>query len=104
MRLLLEIDRWAYEYFCLSEDEIILIEDMIERVLPAVQPHQGSFPDLWKAPTELERCAYATTLVRSVNDWMQSGTRLHAQLSKQRNADIGVLRLNINGTDQQDKI
>ena len=50
--LLSEIDKWAYEYFCLSHDEVILIEDMIDRIIPAVQPHQGSFPELWKAPTE----------------------------------------------------
>ncbi|HEX4757308.1 MAG TPA: N-6 DNA methylase [Terracidiphilus sp.] len=98
--LLSEIDRWAYEYFCLSQDEIILIEDLIERILPAVQPHQGSFPDLWKAPTEPERRAYATTLIRSVGDWLQNATRLHAQLEA-KNADLGVLRLSLNGTDQQ---
>lgn len=96
---LTEIDKWAYEYFCLSEDEIILIEDMIERILPAVQPHQGSFPDLWKPPTEHERQEYAATLVRSVDDWLQDGNHLRARLET-KNADIGVLRLTIDGTDQ----
>jgi hypothetical protein len=98
--LLSEIDRWAYEYFCLSQDEIILIEDMIERILPAVQPHQGSFPELWKAPTEPERREYAATLVRGVNVWLQTGTRLHASLEA-RNEDLGVLRLSLTGEDQQ---
>lgn len=92
-----EIDKWAYEYFCLSEDEIILIEDMIERILPAVQPHQGSFPDLWKSPTEAERREYAMTLIRSVNDWLQAGNHIRASLEA-KNADIGVLRLVLNGT------
>jgi hypothetical protein len=98
--LLSEIDRLAYEYFCLSQDEIILIEDLIERVLPAVQPHQGSFPDLWKEPTEAERSAYAATLLRSVGDWMQYGNRIHARLEA-HNADLGVMRLSLDGTDQQ---
>jgi hypothetical protein len=93
-----EIDKWTYEYFCLSGDEVILIEDMIERILPAVQPHQGSFPDLWKPPTELERQEYAATLVRSVDDWLQDGNHLHASLEA-KNADIGVLRLALNGSD-----
>jgi hypothetical protein len=95
-----EIDKWAFEYFCLSHDEIILIEDTIERILPAVQPHQGSFPDLWKPPTELERREYAATLVRSVDDWLQSGIHLHASLEA-KNADLGVLRLALNGADQR---
>jgi hypothetical protein len=94
-----EIDKVAYEYFCLSSDEIILIEDMIERILPAVQPHQGSFPDLWKPPTERERQEYAATLVRSVDDWLLGGNHLGARLEA-KNADIGVLRLALNGADQ----
>jgi N-6 DNA methylase len=96
--ILSEIDRWAYQYFCLSQDEIILIEDMIERVLPAVQPHQGSFPELWRAPTEAERSQYAATLVRSVKDWLQNEAGLHARLEA-KNADLAVLRLSLNGTD-----
>jgi hypothetical protein len=95
-----EIDKWAYEYFCLSDDEIILIEDMIERILPAVQPHQGSFPDLWKPPTQHERQEYAATLVRSVDDWLRGENHVHARLEA-KNADIGVLRLALNGTEQR---
>lgn len=94
--LLSEIDKWAYEYFCLSQDEIILIEDMIDSILPAVQPHQGSFPELWKRPTETERHQYATSLIGSIGDWLQSGTRVHATLEAS-NADLGVLRLSLNG-------
>lgn len=94
--LLSEIDKWSYEYFCLSQDEIILIEDMIDRIIPAVQPHQGSFPELWKVPTEAERREYATSLIDSVADWLQPGTQLHARLEAS-NADLGVLRLSLKG-------
>lgn len=97
--LFLEIDKWSYEYFCLSRDEIILIEDMIDRIIPAVQPHQGSFPELWKAPTEAERRQYATSLIDSVADWLQPNTRLNARLEAS-NADLGVLRLSLNGDVQ----
>ncbi|WP_024882294.1 N-6 DNA methylase [Methylosinus sp. LW3] len=90
--LLSEIDKWAYEYFCLSQDEIVLIEDMIECIIPAVQPHQGSFPELWKAPTEKERQQYATWLINSTAEWLQPDTPLHASLEAS-NADLGVLRL-----------
>jgi hypothetical protein len=94
-----EIDKWAYEYFCLSQDEIILIEDMIDCVIPAVQPHQGSFPELWKVPTEAERRQYAASLIDSVADWLQPNTQLHARLEAS-NADLGVLRLSLNGEVQ----
>jgi hypothetical protein len=94
--LLSKIDKWVYEYFCLSQDEIILIEDMVDRIIPAVQPHQGSFPELWKAPTEAERCQYAASLIGSVGDWLQPGTQLRAKLEAS-NADLGVLRLSLNG-------
>jgi hypothetical protein len=94
--LLSEIDKWAYEYFCLSQDETILIEDMIDRIIPAVQPHRGSFPDLWRAPTEAERRQYVATLIGSVRDWLQPGTQLHASLEAS-NDDLGVLCLSLNG-------
>lgn len=94
-----EIDRWTYEYFCLSREEIVLIEDMIDCIIPAVQPHQGSFPELWKLPTEAERRQYAATLIDSVAEWLQPGTQLHAKLEA-RNADLGVLRLSFNGDFQ----
>ena len=42
------IDELSYEYFCLSKEEIALIEDAVSYILPAVQPHQGSFPEIWK--------------------------------------------------------
>ncbi|WP_434722341.1 HsdM family class I SAM-dependent methyltransferase [Mesorhizobium sp. RIZ17] len=92
--LLSEIDKWAYEFFCLSQDEIILIEDMIDRIIPAVQPHQGSFPELWKAPTETERRQYAASLIDSVSAWLQPNAQLHARLEAS-NADLGVLRLSL---------
>ena len=97
--LLSEIDKWAYEYFCLSQDEVVLIEDMIDRIVPAVQPHQGSFPELWQAPTEADRRQYAASLIGSVGDWLQPGAQLHASLEAS-NGDLGVLRLSLNGGGQ----
>ncbi len=74
---------------------------MVERIIPAVQPHQGSFPELWKAPTEIERRQYAVSLVGSLSDWLRPGTRLHASLEAS-NADLGVLRLSFGGEDQSE--
>jgi len=99
---LVEIDRWVYEYFCLSDDEIVLIEDTLDSIIPAIQPNQGSYPDLWKAPSEQERRDYATTLMRSVDGWLANATYLNAGLEAQ-NSDLGVLRLTINGPDKREE-
>lgn len=72
----------------------------MERVLPAVQPHQGSFPDLWKGPTEAERSAYAVILMRSVKEWFESDIAFNARLEA-KNADLGILRLSFDGSDGQ---
>lgn len=90
--VLADIDRLAYQYFCLSNDETFLIEDTIELIIPAVQPHQGSYPEFWHPPTEAERRNYATTLLNHVDAWLQSGTPIYATLEAM-NDDLGVLRL-----------
>ena len=48
--LLSEIDKWAYEYFCLSQDEVVLIEDMIDRIVPAVSRTRGVSPNCGRRP------------------------------------------------------
>jgi hypothetical protein len=91
--ILSEIDQLAYQYFCLSDDEVILVEDALEKIIPAVQPHQGNYPDLWKAPAETDRRAYATTLIASLSPWLSDGL-ISAQLEA-ATADLGVLRLSL---------
>lgn len=97
--VLAEIDRYAYQYFCLSDDETVLIEDAVSRIIPAVQPREGSYPEIWKAPTESERQQYATTLVKSVGDWLKDGCSVGACLEA-KSADLGILRLTLDGTDE----
>lgn len=93
--ILRTIDRLAYQYFCLSPDEIALIDDTVEAILPALQPHEGHFPKLWGAPDEPQRAQYAHTLTASLADWFKGkkiGTRLVA-----RGADLAILRLHLGG-------
>jgi hypothetical protein len=73
--LLEQIDRLAYQYFCLSNDEIILINDAVERIIPAVQPHEGSYPEIWNAPAEKQRQAYANALAVSIGQWLRLDSR-----------------------------
>lgn len=93
-RLLREIDRQTYAYFGLSDDEITLIEDAVEHILPAAQPNAGSFPDLWKPAAPKERSAYATQLVHSLFRWFNHSRQLSVELIGS-NQDFGILRLKL---------
>lgn len=93
--ILRTIDRLAYQYFCLSPDEIALIDDTVEAILPALQPHVGHFPKLWGAPDEPQRAQYARTLAASLGDWF-NGKKIDARLVA-RGTDLAILRLHLGG-------
>ena len=92
--LLRKIDGLAYDFFCLSEEEKILVEDTVEHVIPAVQPGKGRSPAIWKPSTPGDRREYARTLAGALADWFEGdssiGTRLVA-----RNDDLAILRLSL---------
>ena len=89
-----EIDELAYEFFCLSEAERLLVEDTVEHAIPAIQPNRGGFPETWRPSTPTDRRAYAKTLVDNLADWLDAdraiGTRLVAS-----NDDLAILRLSL---------
>ena len=89
-----EIDGLAYEFFCLSDGERILVEDTVEHAIPAIQPSRGAVPEIWRASTLSDRATYAQTLVDNLVDWFEGdcsiGTRLVA-----RNGDLAILRLSL---------
>ena len=88
------IDKLAYTYFGLSEDEVAIIDDTVDFIMPALQPHEGHFPPLWGSPDRPQRSTYAQTLAASLASWFRGrggiGTRLLA-----RSADLAVLRLRL---------
>jgi hypothetical protein len=87
------IDGLAYQYFGLSTEEIAIIEDTVETIVPALQPHEGYFPRLWSIPRAEERQLYAETLAASLSDWF-SGGAIEARLIA-RSADLAILRLRL---------
>ena len=99
-RVFMEIDRLAYQYYCLSDDEIILIEDAVEKLIPAVQPSQGRFPDIWKPAGHVDREAYASILVRSLQDWFDDDCAVQIALEA-RNADLAIMRLTLQDSKRQ---
>jgi hypothetical protein len=96
--ILREIDRLAYAYFGLSTDEVSLVDDAVESIIPAVQPHEGHFPRLWESPDARQRALYANTLASSLRQWFDNRP-IDARLVA-RSTDLAVLRLRINRSDE----
>ena len=92
-----EIDRLAYDFFCLSEEERILVDDTVEHVLPAAQPNSRGFPDLWTPSTASERCDYARTLADNLVDWFDGDSAIGTRLAA-RNGDLAVLQISLRDT------
>ena len=89
-----KIDHLTYSYFDLSEDEITLIEDTVEHVLPAVQPNAGAYPSLWKPSERDDRHAYSNRLAASLLDWFEGVATVSIEMVG-RNRDFGILRLRL---------
>lgn len=98
--MLSKVDEFAYEYFCLSPDEITLIEDTVRFILPAVQPNRGSFPAIWKTTTPVEREEYAETLVRTLSGWLSDDQSVSIRLEAHNN-DLAILRLTLGSKSKQ---
>ena len=64
--LLRDLDSLCYKYFGLSEEEIVLVEDGGEQVIPCAQSHMGALVDLWKPADGHDRQAYVSALVRAM--------------------------------------
>ena len=90
--LLSEIDRLVFEFFCLSEQEVMLVEDTIKYIVPAIQPRRSTFPAIWQPTGEDDRREYARVLVSAVSGWMNLDKRASAALVA-RNDDMAILRL-----------
>ena len=89
-----EIDRLAYEFFCLADEEIVLIEDTVEHIIPAVHPTRSSVPGLWQSCTPEDRRSYAHHLVRRMSDCFEDGYTVATRLEA-HNEDLAVLRLTL---------
>ena len=91
-KLLGEIDRLAFDFFCLSEEERILVEDTVGEVIPAAQP--ASSPALWESASQEERRLYAQTLADKLVAYFEPGCSIGARLVA-HNGDLGVLQLSL---------
>lgn len=95
-----DLDKAAYDFFCLSPEEITIVEESIEYIFPAVQPNRGSFPEIWKATTEKERALYAQALVGALGDWFEGDQVVNVRLEAHNN-DLAVLRLTLSPKNKE---
>lgn len=105
-RLFKEIDSNCYRYFGLGKEEIALVEDTVEHVIQCTQPHSGSSLYLCKEADRADRLAYATTLVHSMSQWLDSDDDAISVVIEARNEDLALLHLRLvqrsSGTQYQE--
>ncbi|MCY3940649.1 MAG: N-6 DNA methylase [Gammaproteobacteria bacterium] len=92
--LLAELDSHCYRYFGLDVDEIALVEDSVASVIPSVQPHTGSFADLWRTAGREEREKYASKLSDSMAQWFSDDMAVRVELEA-RNNDLALIHLRL---------
>ena len=89
-----KIDHLTNEFFCLSDEEIVLVDDTVERIIPSIQPRRSQFPDIWKPTDRDDRQSYADALIRSMAEWFDPDCTISIKLQA-RNDDLAVLRLTL---------
>ena len=92
--LLDRIDALVYDYFALSDLEILLVEDTFDYIAPSVQPNPSSSPPIWRQTTPSDRSAYAPVLVSILEAWMEPGRRVSVSLIAE-NKDLVVAKLHL---------
>ena len=89
-----ELDSHCYAYFGLGEEEIALVEDAVDEVIPSIQPHPGASIDLCRPASQTDREAYANTLVASMSEWFDGRVAINVVLEA-RNDDLALLHLKL---------
>lgn len=92
--LLGRLDDPCYRYFGLGDEEIALVEDAVDNVIPSVQPHRGASVDLWRSADRSDRESYASTLTSSMAPWFDENAAVNVVLEA-GNDDLALLRLRL---------
>lgn len=89
-----KIDKLCYRYFGLGQDEITLVEDTVNEVIPSTQPHSSATIELCQPVSKLDRISYAKVLTSCMKDWLADDTSPRVVLES-RNDDLALLRIEI---------
>lgn len=92
--VLQKIDQLTYDYFGLGQNEIAMVEETADCVLPAVQPSSSRFPDTWRDGTLSERQSYADVFARWLSSWFSDGLSVSVRMFAS-NADYAILEASI---------
>ena len=92
--LLDRIDALVYDYFALSDLEILLVEDTFAYIAPSVQPNPSSSPPIWRQTTPSDLSAYAPVLISILEAWMEPARRVSVSLIA-RDDDLVVAKLHL---------
>ena len=92
------IDGLVYDYFGLSDQEILLVEDTVDYIAPSMQPKRKSSPPIWQQTGKDDRRAYALVLESALSDWKESDRKISVTLISGRQCDhddLAVVRLRL---------
>lgn len=100
--VLRKIDKLVYRYFGLDKDEIALIDETFDEIIPAIQPGKGRFPSLWRNSTEKDWRLYLKELEVSLQAWMKGNTYIHAKVLA-NSQDSAIVRIRLgNSSNEED--
>lgn len=88
------LDELVYAYFGLNEDEITIIQETFDEIIPAIQPNKGKRPKLWNDSTDQDQTRYLRELEASLSKWMQAGTVLYARVLTS-SADAAIVHVHL---------
>ncbi len=99
--LLDRIDQLTYVYFGLTQNEILLIEDAAQFIIPSSQPSAGTFPTIWKISDHRDREKYSKIISKRLEKWMNPQDVISLSLVA-KNLDFGILKLSLTGKQRAD--
>lgn len=102
-KTLSELNQLVYRYYGLTEQEIAIIEDTLDYVLPSIQPRSKSYPKLWDKASKEQWQEYVATLLSTLGEWLDDGSYLSATLITD-NPDVLLLGLQLQNSRPEQTI
>lgn len=88
-----EIDTLVYEYYGLNPQDIALIEDSFNFIIPAMQPRRNAgLQAIWNNSKQQQRKDYAATLCTALKPWFKQS--LNATLAA-KSSDCAIIKLSL---------
>jgi hypothetical protein len=87
------IDSLVYRYYGLDADDIALVEDSFEYIIPAMQPRRSAgMQRLWAQGNKQHREAYAATLCTALQEWFP--VPIQASLAG-KSTDLAIVKVSL---------